>query len=138
MCEKSRYPLCQIAGCHHRAARAVEVDLPESWEATREFRTLTVVVGLCDDHGRDVAGRITQILEARSTFYNLVDVISGAVDLEWHLRRRMDRAIEQADQADLQCNGLRQQLTDCEAELRLCRALRSADQRRLAPVGGAL
>src|SRR5262249_10911592 len=37
-------PYCQVAGCHHRAVRCVELDLPMCWEATREYTTVTVVV----------------------------------------------------------------------------------------------
>lgn len=69
---------CQVAGCHRRAERCVEVDLPISWDGARETTALTVVVGLCRAHGHDVARRVQALLEARSDYAALLAVIEMA------------------------------------------------------------
>lgn len=126
------HPLCQVSGCHHHAARAVEIDLPASWEATQNYTTLTTVVGLCCKHGQEVARRVEAGLEARSDLYNLITIVEAAVSVERDLSRRAERAIAEADRLDLENGGLRKQLREAEAELRV----RRDDQRQLSVAGG--
>lgn len=130
----SERPFCQAAGCHHGAARAVEIDLPAAWEATQHYTTLTVVVGLCCKHGHDVAGRVRAVLEARSDLYNLIAIVDAAVAVERDLSRRAERAIAEADRHELENGGLRRELHDTQAELRLERAQRLAIPGRLGGV----
>lgn len=70
---------CQVPGCHRFAARAVEIDLPDVWEATKHYRTLALVAGFCQNHGRDVERRVTAILETRSNLVSLLVTIEAAI-----------------------------------------------------------
>ena len=47
-------PSARWQAARHRAARAVEIDLPAAREASAAFTTLTLVAGLCCDHGREM------------------------------------------------------------------------------------
>lgn len=130
---RSHRAICQVAGCHSLAARAIEVDLPAAWEATQNYTTLTVVVGLCCKHGVEVQRRVEAVLEARSDLYNLLTIVEAAVSVERDLSRRAERSIAEANRYELEAGGLRQQLQDTQAALRLARR----EARRLVPAGGA-
>jgi hypothetical protein len=125
--------LCQASGCHSLSVRAVEIDLPAAWEATQHFTTLTVVVGLCCKHGTEVSRRVEAVLEARSDLYNLVTIVEAAVRTEKVQQLRLDAATDRGDQLDRENGGLRQQLEDTEAALRVARR----DARCLVPAGDA-
>ena len=128
---RNERPLCQVAGCHQLAARAVEVDLPASWEATQNYTTLTVVVGLCCKHGAEVQRRVEAVLEARSDLHNLITIVDAAVSVERDLSRRAERAVADADRFELENGGLRQQLREgLEAELRLSPAHNGSERVR--------
>lgn len=130
--KRNERPFCQVPGCRHHAARAVEIDLPAAWEATQNYTTLTVTVGLCGKHGREVARRVQAVLEARGDLYNLVTIVEAAVRFEKVLELRLEAMTDKADQLDRESGGLRQQLQDVEAELRV----RHDDQRQLSVAGG--
>ena len=130
---RSHRAVCQVAGCHSLAARAVEVDLPAAWEATPGFTTLPVHAVCCEDHGHEVERRVQAMLEARSDLYNLIAIIEAAVRFEKALELRLDAATGRGDQLDRENGGLRQQLQDTEAALRLARRR----GRELIPAGGA-
>ncbi len=120
-------PLCQVPGCRHRAVRAVEVDLPASWEATQNYTTLTVTVGLCCKHAAEVSRRVAAALEARSDLYNLITIVETAVRFEKALELRLEMATDLADRLELENGGLRQTLRDADGELGLVRKERSME-----------
>jgi hypothetical protein len=130
----NKYPLCQVGACHRRAARAVEIDLPAAWEATREFTTLTVVAGLCCEHGHDVAGRVQAMLQARTEFYDLLHIIDAAVPYERQQREKLERAEAEVERLALEAGGLRQDLAHVKAELWLAKR----ERRPLAAAGGGV
>jgi hypothetical protein len=129
---KEHKTYCQVAGCHRRAARAVEVDVPAAWEATREFTTLTVVAGLCCEHGHDVAGRVQAMLQARTEFHDLLHIITMAVPYEREQREELERAEVEIERLELEVGGLRQDLAHARAELWEARR----ERRPLAAAGG--
>lgn len=131
-----KYPLCQIGGCHLRATRAVEIDLPAAWEATREYTTLTVVVGLCASCAHDVSGRVQALLEARTEFHSLIEIIEQATRYEKAQQLRLEAVTDQADRYELEAGALRQQLQDTEAELRQARGV--SDQVKVAALSGTV
>ena len=133
----AKHPLCQVGGCHRRAQRAVEIDLPSAWEATREFTTLTVAAGFCLKHGHDVARRVQALVEGRGEFYDLLHIITAAVPYERQQREKLERAEAEIESLELEVGGLCEHLRDTDAELRLARALRTLDRRRLATAGGS-
>lgn len=124
-------PYCQVAGCHHHAVRCVDLDLPMAWEATRDYTTIRVVACLCSKHGHDVNGRLQAMLEARVEFHDLLHIITAAMPYEREQREKLERAEADIERLELELSAARQQLRDTEAELRLARALRGLDQRRV-------
>jgi len=109
---------CQVAGCHVRAMRAIEIDLPMAWEAAAEYTALTVVVGLCPRHGHDVTRRVRALLGARAELPQLLTIIDSAVQVEADLRERA----EDLDEALAESEGLRG--WECERAARAEAALR--------------
>src|SRR5262249_5571242 len=91
----------------------------------------SVVAGLCLEHGHDVSGRVQAMLEARTEFHDLLSIITVAVPYERQQREKLERADADIERLELELGAARQQLRDTEAELRLCRALRSTDERRV-------
>jgi hypothetical protein len=110
---------CQVAGCRRRAMRAVEIELPTDWNATFGFRVVTVMLGTCVRHGRELARHATALLEARGEQDDLLQVIVGAVETDAAAREvieRMDRDLTEAEGAlDYQ----RKRADRAEAGLRL-------------------
>jgi hypothetical protein len=128
-----KYPYCQVSGCHRRAARAVEIDLPASWEASRKYTTLTVVAGLCLQHGHDVSARVQAMLQARTEFHDLLTIIEMATRFELAQRLRLDAATDEANRLEIENGGLRQDLAHVQAELRLARR----EPKRLVAAGAS-
>lgn len=106
---------CQVPGCRRPAVRAVEIDLPAAWEPDPGFTTLTVTVGLCRDHGHEVARRVRVLLEARSEFPTLLHIIDGAVTAEREL-------LDQVAEGEAEAQALREQLRTAQMALGLSRA----------------
>ncbi len=88
-------PLCQVASCRQRSCRAVEIDLPASWDGAREYTALTVTVGLCREHGSEVSRRTEALLQARSDHGALLAVIEMAA-VEDLTARQATEALERA------------------------------------------
>lgn len=130
----AKYPLCQIGGCHRRAGRAVEIDLPAAWEASATFTTLSVVAGLCDCHGHEAARRVQAMLQGRVEHFDLLSIITAAVPYEREQREKLERAEAEVERLELELGGARQQLRDTEAELRHARR----DGRHLVAAGGGV
>jgi hypothetical protein len=80
---------CQVAGCQVRVRRAAEIELPVAWEQDREYTTLTVLVGLCPHHGREIDRRVQALLSARSVLPALLTVIDCAIQTEEDQHRRL-------------------------------------------------
>jgi hypothetical protein len=111
-------PSCQVAGCLRPAATPVDVELPDGWEATPLFSTLTVSVRLCSEDGHDVARRTQAAVKARSEFHELVSIIEQAVRDEKSLQLRLEASMERCDQLETENADLRYRLQEAETELR--------------------
>jgi hypothetical protein len=103
---------CQVAGCQARVRRAAEIELPMAWEKEREYTSLTVLVGLCQHHGREIDRRVQAMLSARSVLPALLTVIDGAIETEERQHRHLceltaevaclrEHTNEQRERADL-------------------------------------
>jgi hypothetical protein len=126
---------CQVADCRRRAMRAVEIELPTDWNATLGFRVLTVMLGTCVRHGREIERHATALLEARAEQEDLIRVIALAVETDAAAREvieRMERDLgeaegavayqrERADRAEAEAAEERHHAMRAEAALRLDR-----------------
>lgn len=85
-------PRCQVPHCRARVAGVVDIELPDAWEGSAEYRVITVSIGACGKHGRELRRRALAVLEARSDLYNLLSIVQAAVEVEADLRHRAERA----------------------------------------------
>jgi hypothetical protein len=60
-----------------------------AWEKDREYTSLTVLVGLCAHHGREVDRRVQALVAARTTLPALLTVIDCAIESEERQHRRL-------------------------------------------------
>ena len=91
---------CQATGCQARVRRAAEIELPVAWEQDREYTTLTVLVGLCAHHGREIDRRVQALLSARSVLPALLTVIDCAIQTEGDQHQRLCDLQAQLDVAE--------------------------------------
>jgi hypothetical protein len=82
-------PLCQVGGCRARACRAVEIQLPAAWEASRTYTVLTLVLGACGEHARELERRVAAMIDARVDLYNLLAIVEAAAARDAELRARL-------------------------------------------------
>jgi hypothetical protein len=101
---------CQVSGCQARVRRAAEIELPMAWEQDREYTTLTVLVGVCPHHGREIDRRVRALVSARVTLPALLTVIDCAIETEGRQHRRLCEL-----EAELRCR--QEQLEIAEAAL---------------------
>jgi predicted RNase H-like nuclease (RuvC/YqgF family) len=66
---------------------------------------------------------------------DLLRIIEAAIPYEHEQQARVEQLEAEIERLELENGGLRQQVIDLEAELRLARALRSLDQRRAGQSG---
>jgi hypothetical protein len=132
--------------------RAVEIELPTDWDATFGFRVLTVMLGTCVQHGREIERHAAALLEARVEHYDLVGIIALATETDSAAREvieRMDRDLieaegavayqrERADRAEAEARGEQQRREDAGAEARLAIRAQSDRAERAESELGAL
>lgn len=82
MTETGKRPWCQVPGCRKQVGQVVEIDVPASWDAFETYTTLTVHLGTCRKHGRELTRRMTAMLEARVEYAQMVALIGGAAVAE--------------------------------------------------------
>ena len=122
MKENGRLPWCQVPGCRRRVGQVVEIDLPASWDPSQTYTTLTVHLGACRKHGRELTRRMTAMLEARVEYAQMVELIGGAAiadDAARDVVEELRRLMAEAEGAVL---FQRQRAERAEAELRVERA----------------
>jgi hypothetical protein len=75
---RRRRRCCQVASCGGPFAKAVEIQLPAAWEASRTYTVLTVRVDACDEHVAELDRRGRDVLEVRAVIGTLLAVVEAA------------------------------------------------------------
>jgi hypothetical protein len=117
----ARHPLpcCQVPQCHARACRAVEIELPAAWEASATYNVLSVLVGACREHARELARRSAAVLDARADLHNLLTILEQAAVVDAEVRCRLEAAEAEAERLRLEHGIARQDLEHVECECRV-------------------
>jgi len=81
-------PRCQVPDCRARACTAVSIELPAAWEASPTYTVLTVQVGACREHARELRRRSAVLIDARGDLHSLLAIVEAAADAELARQRR--------------------------------------------------
>ena len=86
---RARERRCQVPECHAPACDWARIDLPAAWEASAMYTVLTVMVGACHEHARELERRSSAVLDARADLHSLLAIVDMAVSVEADLRDRL-------------------------------------------------